>query len=316
MITHIGLAPLPTDNYCKSTPTRMLEQEDPRSTDNKDVCRGTFAEIKTMLKQEEQYICRDYYGLKGTKMTRGAIDMVSCRAKVCQWIFHTADCARFNRETAIVAMSLMDRFLSLSSPRAKKTDHDRREYQLVALTSLYIAVKISEPIGMNPTTISHLSRGHQTEQDIISCEREILSSLRWKVNGPTPFQFTRCILDLLPDSTGPAVAPKLCGDSHRQIEVAVGDYAFVPLRRSSIAVGAIINSLENVAQEDLSVEEKIQFIQLISDAFDLDLNSPKSLVNAVRKRLLDRSAKYGISSRCELSQDQVAYNTKCNGDKE
>lgn len=307
------------DHNCCQEPQTPIPPINPRRAignngDNVNICT-IIDQVKTMIKQEEQYICPDYYDLKGTntkKNNKGAsIDMVlSCRTKVCQWIFQMVQRTHLQNpsETAIVAISYLDRFLSCSStsPRAKKAKFDRREYQLVAITCLYIALKMSESIhGMDPATLSRLSRGgRHTEQDVIDCEHDIFASLRWKLNGPTPFQFIRCILDLLPDSARSKVmAPKIRDSSHRQVELAIGDYAFIQLRRSSIAVASVLNALEGeVSHEDFSVEERTQFVQLISDTFDVH-NS--ALVNALRKRLLKLSAKCGVKSSPSHMQQKI-----------
>ena len=120
----------------------------------------------------------------------------------------------------------------------------------MAMASLYVAIKIIESIEIDAATISRLSIGLQSAEDIISCERDILTSLCWKVQGPTPFQFISYILELLPDdSTRSAVAKKLYHDSLQQIELAITDYAFVILRHSSIAIASILNSLESIPRD-------------------------------------------------------------------
>jgi hypothetical protein len=164
------------------------------------------------------------------------------------------------------------------------------------MTCLYIAIKITEPIEIDAATIGGLSRGLQTAEDIISCSQDILTSLRWKMQGPTPFQHVSHMLELLPDDTVRSeVVTKLCGDSHRQVELAVEDYACVILRRSSIAVAAFLNALSGVAEDDFSSDKKTAFIDMISKSFELDVDSP--LIKAVRGRLLDRPSISTSSSK-------------------
>lgn len=150
---------------------------------------------------------------------------------------------------------------------------------------------------MDAPLMSRLSRGLHSAEEICDLEYDILIALQWKVNGPTPFQFVNYILELLPDSAQ-SVAPTLYEHSHFQTELAVGDYAFVPnLRQSTIAIASILNSMGSVLEQDsFPSNECIQFVRGISKAFDLDIDSP--LVNAVRERLLESSAKSGY----ELSQ--------------
>jgi len=267
-----------------------------RAMDEQDI----FDCISTMLRQEEQYVCHDYMNDQVAPAMRnkegGAIDE-SCRSKMCEWIFHVIDSTRLHRETASVAMGFLDRFLCSNSQRGTTARYDRKEYQLAAMTCLYIAVKIREPFEMDATLMSRLSRGLHSAEEITSLEYDIMIALQWKVNGPTPCQFVNYILELLPESTK-SVAPTLYEHSHFQTELATGDYAFVPnLRESTIAVASILNSLGSVEQDTFPFNECIQFVRSISVAFDLDLDSP--MVNAVRERLLESFAK---SSGYELPQ--------------
>jgi hypothetical protein len=154
---------------------------------------------------------------------------------------------------------------------------------------------------MDAALISQLSRGVHTAEEITSLEYEILVDLQWKLNGPTPVQFVNYILKLLPESARSA-ENTLATHSHFQIELSVGDYAYVPhIRQSTIAVASILNSLGSVEQDGpVPLQECIQFVRSISDAFGLDIDSP--LVNAVRGRLLESFAK---SSGYELPQSPI-----------
>mgnify|MGYP000216674928 CR=1 FL=1 len=270
------------------------------SLDKKD----TIMSISALLKEEEQHMCHHDY-LRGSSSMKVA---VARRAKVCQWIFDAVHCFRLHRETAIVAISYLDRFLCSSSKRAVQARCNPREYQLVAMACLYIAIKISsEVIEIDASTISGLSRGLQTAEDIISCSRDILASLRWEIQGPTPFQYVSYMLELLPDDTvSMEVATKLCDDSYRQVELAVEDYACVILRRSSVAVGSFLNSLSRVAEDDFPSNKRNKFIDMISKAFELDVLESQ-LIKTVRGRLLDidRSLLESNFNSSEQNQESI-----------
>ena len=151
---------------------------------------------------------------------------------------------------------------------------------------MYIAVKIREPVILDATLASKLSRGVHSPEDIITMEYDILIALQWRVNGPTPLQFVNYILELLPPSTEPIVSV-LYEHSHFQTELAVGDYAFVPnLRQSTIALASIINSLGVIKQHNVdAIEECSLFVRSISNSLDLDIDSP--MVQGIRSRLLE-----------------------------
>ena len=97
-------------------------------------------------------------------------------------------------------MDYIDRFLLLHhNPEEIST----RSYQLVAMTSLYLAMKlhvgeanyIDFQGNIQPKNIvslpefCELSRGKFSPEDIISMERSILGTLNWKVNPVSPMSF-------------------------------------------------------------------------------------------------------------------------------
>ena len=180
--------------------------------------------------------------------------------------------------------------MSTNTPRAKRVRRNKREYHLVAFSCLYIAVKISEPIMISADAISELSNRKHSTKAILSCERQILASLRWKLNGPTPFQFIDYMLHLLPgngdDAPSPSKPLKLCTtEARRQVEVAVHDAACVPLRRSTISISALLNSLDGVSEDSTSSDEKIEFIRQISDAVGYDVDD-SPMIKTCRNRLI------------------------------
>ena len=105
---------------------------------------------------------------------------------------------------------------------------------------------------------------------------------------------------LLLPSTDQLLVSKLCESSHSWIETAIKDYACIPLRSSTIALSALLNSLEDMSlQADeylLPSETRDQFIQAVSNALEIDNIEGSLLIKTCRKRLLERSAK---SSRSE-----------------
>jgi len=290
--------------------------------------------ISAMLSQEKYYVSRPYLSVvsnnrKKTNIGSGSKTIanssvldVACRTRVCKWMFHIIDIMGLQHETAAIAISYLDRFMSISCLHKAKqkrstTRCNRREYQLVASTSLYIAIKIHEPFVLRPEVISSLTRGLVTPDTIIACEKIILTTLRWRMNGPTPHQFINYILKLLPSSststssTTDQLVNKLCESSHSWIETAIKDYACIPLRSSTVALSALLNSLEDISQgadHCLPSEAKYQFIQAVSNALEVDNIEGSPLIKACRKRLLDRSTKFSSGSEGVLDSPKSSKN--------
>ena len=112
-----------------------------------------------------------------------------------EWYFQVIDYIEFSRETVVIASAYLDRFMSSGRPRARKVLQDRKEYQLATMTALYVAVKLHEPKLFDISLLTQLSRGSYIEQDFKQMEMNVLSSLSWRLNGPTYITvFEHCIV--------------------------------------------------------------------------------------------------------------------------
>jgi Cyclin, N-terminal domain len=165
------------------------------------------------------------------------------RKKMCLWSFRVVDHWRYSRDTVSIAMNLLDRYLVVS--RSQDCDCFRNkgigrgspittiepwisqsEYQLAAMTCVYLAMKMNTPIHqhsqsshgrispssnrrsrpsmvpMQLTSFVELSRGQFNSQDICSMEYKILSSLQWKVHPVISNDVGIALLHSLWHSTG------------------------------------------------------------------------------------------------------------------
>lgn len=146
------------------------------------------------------------------------------RRKICEWCYKVVDHFRIDREVVGVALNFFDRYLVVH-----KTDDgfknantcrcpscqravDSSTFQLGAMTALYLAIKLhaetaedvphldEKPRRMKLRLHSfvELSRGQFSSEDIRSMERTMLTSLRWRVNPPTPMAVVSYLLRLMP----------------------------------------------------------------------------------------------------------------------
>ena len=219
--------------------------------------------IYAMRRQEEiTYGCADYLGdnedLRAT--ARKPVDE-ECRVKMCEWCYQVVDFCKFRRETVAIGMSYLDRYLSTSAGRGALTD--RKEYQLSAMTTLYMAIKLHEPLEMETSLLADLSRGCYNEQEISDMEKDILNALGWRIQGPTPLAFVQHFLALLPETVIPAVATAVMDYARFQTELAVSDYTFVTERYSHIALAAILNAVEGVDLSLFPLKSQGSFLRAI-----------------------------------------------------
>ena len=62
--------------------------------------------------------------------------------------------------------------------------HDRTMFQLLAVSALYIAIKINEQVIFSVEQCAEATHGMYTAEVIEAMERAILECLSWKVSGP------------------------------------------------------------------------------------------------------------------------------------
>lgn len=281
------------------------------------------ADQLTSMHQQEStsYRCRDYIDVHNdaTATTTSSSSMRSdcsqpsrrrrrreetidrdCRSRMVEWSYQVSDFCKFQRSTVAMSMNYLDRFLATSSPRAHRALRDRKEFQLVSMTTLYIAIKLFEPLAMDAVLVAQISHGCYSEMDIVEMEQEILKSLGWRVNGPTADAFLKHILALLPPSAygyDETTLLTLLDFSRFQAEVVVSDYDLSLQKPSTVALAAIMNSIEGIEKRLFSARSRFQFFQLIAAVSGLNPFSAE--VNAARARLLKL---FSVNSGYELPQ--------------
>jgi hypothetical protein len=145
------------------------------------------------------------------------------RRALYEWSYQIVDSFMVDRSVACIGMSYLDRYMSntsstlLNNTRAIMALYSRREYQLVLISSLIIALKCHAGIKISlPFMANTLCRGLYTEDEIEIMEMDILHTLAWKLYGPCPHDFIDVISELVLASSyvparaavAPAVLPR------------------------------------------------------------------------------------------------------------
>ena len=213
------------------------------------------------IQEETHYRSCDYLSSIATPRFAEARKPINeeCRRKMLDWCNQVIDYCNFSRETAGIAMSYTDRYLSSDNPSAVKARNDRKQYQLLCMTAFYIAIKIHESDEMEADLVSKLSRGCYSAQDVTRAEMELLNGLGWRLGGPTPLDFCRHFLELGQpsaledddddDGGNDRVSAVLLDLCQHQIEQATAEYRFVGVNPSTIAAAAVLNGLDAFAWE-------------------------------------------------------------------
>lgn len=140
-------------------------------------------------------------------------------------------------------MSLLDRYLARYLVTHPNQGIPKQAFQLLAMTGLYIAVKLDQPKMLSLETMAHLSRGTFTKEQMRAMEMDILTNLQWHVHPPTPYIFLSHFMQI--SSKSKAGATKVYEMARYFVELSVLDYYFVGKRSSTVAIAALLNALED-----------------------------------------------------------------------
>lgn len=200
------------------------------------------------------------------------------REKICEWSFQVVDHFDFNREIVEVSLSYLDRYLS-------SRQVNKKIFQLAAMTTLYLAIKLYENRSLKITSLIELSRGKFVPEHVAAMEESILRSLSWHVHPPTTLSFVHHLLLLIPDSCPPTVKHDILELARFLSELSICDYFFVLQKRSSIAIAALLNALDTIPEERLPLRSRRLFYEAMAQVTNLDYNSEEIL--SCRTRLRD-----------------------------
>lgn len=235
-------------------------------------------------KERSTYRCIDY--LHTNRSNYRTMITVDDRRKIVDWCYSVVDHCQFNRETVAIAMEMVDRFLSKPSHIASRALRSHWEYQLLAMSALYLAIKLNERVAFGSEYFSMVSNGAYATEEIEEMETTLLQGLAWRVNGPTSRQIAYHILSLLCLRLGIEIDERtwviILDEVLYQTEHAVRDYYYTTQQCSTIAMAAIFNALELKEMED---KERIDLLsELLIVVKHLDIASSDVLF-AARTRL-------------------------------
>ena len=154
-----------------------------------------LASIEAMRQQEDASgACYNY--LTNENIT---IDE-SSRSAMVTYLQQVEQTLKFSPETTWIAISYLDRYLSSGRGNSHSALHNKYQFQLLAITCFYISTKLFEDVELSPLVLSKLCKGYYAAHAIRSMEEEVLFALNWRMAYPTPMEFVREYIKLLPDA--------------------------------------------------------------------------------------------------------------------
>jgi len=245
-----------------------------------------MAIIRAMRRQDEIYLPEDYLQSMEDQAeeeeednpfdaftTTKPIDE-HWRCKMVEWCYSVSDQFTLNRDTVAIAMNSFDRFVSIITAEICDDDDNKQlfgrhydqgviYYQLALMVCLYTAVKVHEPVAMEPKIISLLSKGLYSEQQVIEMERSIITTIQWRFNPPTPMSFVHLFLSIIPTDI---IHPKtkdytmILELTKQQIELGITDYLFVGSYASCMALAALTNAIHAITTYNSPLKLRLQTI--------------------------------------------------------
>lgn len=148
------------------------------------------------------------------------------RGILIDWLIEVHTRFHLLPETLFLAVNIIDRFLS-----EKVVQLDR--LQLVGITAMFIASKYEEVLSPHIANFRHVADDGFTEDEILSAERFILSTLNYDLSYPNPMNFLRRIskadnYDIQSRTLGKYL-----------MEISLLDHRFMPYRPSHVAAAAM-----------------------------------------------------------------------------
>ncbi|KAL3788741.1 hypothetical protein HJC23_012297 [Cyclotella cryptica] len=203
------------------------------------------------------------------------------RLSVCQWGFKIVDACGVDRNIAVIAITYLDRFLSCRGSRVVELClSSQREFQLAFVVSstiflvqcaciiiilqrthlappplhrqacLVISLKGREGIKVAPDFVSEtLCSGMYHPEEVIEMELQVLRSLGWLLNGPTPQDFIQSFMELLPCDACNDTAAEFYETAVTKSEMAMLDYSLAMESPSSVAIASVASSMSSLDAE-------------------------------------------------------------------
>lgn len=168
----------------------------------------TTDRITVALQQENTHYspCYDYLTRKNTSESDSDGISEVWRQKMCEWAYEVLDHFKIDREVVAIAMNYLDRTIGHEA-KTKKRHIPRKWFQLVAVTSLFLATKLYCEVdpaeGKKKLRIDafvELGRGMFSIKDLEETEQRIMSDLDWYLSPPTVISFVKSLLQLFPSS--------------------------------------------------------------------------------------------------------------------
>lgn len=222
------------------------------------------------------------------------------RQRICEWVFEVIDYFNFDREVVSMALYYLDR---VADSQTKQTNHQirKREYQLVAVTSLYLAMKLHgegdwRKCNLDIESYARLSNEQFSIEMLEAKELEILEILEWKLHPPSAAQVVALLLSLVSNDWQGSVSisndAKSLLEALYEIAIYLTELATMSMlsfrcKPSEIAFAAILCGMDAVQNHsDIPSDIRFDFIDKIVASTNLTFESVSTVYNSLQDSFL------------------------------
>lgn len=211
--------------------------------------KSTFEALQQLLHQEQssQKVVCFLDGLPEETACGQPVD-AEARHSIACWCFKIMEACGYQRETARIAMSYLDRYVS--SPTGSTALLDRKEFKLLSLACVYTAIKVNERHSLASHLVAKLSNGERTGGDIEKMEMRLLQGLQWRMHLPTASDFVHSHFENVPlGMVDEKTRQTILELTEYQLDASVLCYNFCPINRSTLAIAALLNAVETITED-------------------------------------------------------------------
>ena len=174
-------------------PTLLSRREPPREPPEEEAgaCIGPecpFPEraeiLQNYLRAQARYTPAPYAGSLQPHLSSRR------RAMLVDWLVEVGDDRDLDEETLHLSVALLDRFLATAEPVPL------RRLQLIGTACMHIAAKVEEVHPPAGAQLTRLCDGAYTLPEMLEAERDILNTLQFRLNPPTPTRFLDHFLEV------------------------------------------------------------------------------------------------------------------------
>jgi hypothetical protein len=197
------------------------------------------SELSILMEEAERLSCRpDSRALEAA--SGNCAPNLLWREKVCQWCYDVVDHLGKSRDVVFVTLNILDRYCAVRNFE-KDGDVTEKEYEIYAMTALFLSFRISGFDDLNVADLVGMSRLGVRIDDIVEAGSSMTTLLSWDAPILTPFQFCRALLRAVSDSVDEEWIQTLTDSASYLVEISVCD-AFFSGRSSLVVALAALHS--------------------------------------------------------------------------